>query len=84
MTWNNSTGSLLGTISMCNNGTAQASLNVSIPEPPAASEIANGIVSTVNQSFKGIKNFADSIGLSNKVHLNYNSSSESLDFSFVV
>lgn len=84
VTWTSGSGGVVaGTIAMCNNGTANTSLNVAIPEPPQASELVNGIVNTSDQSFKGKKNFATSISLTQKINLSYNTASESLDFTFI-
>lgn len=83
VSWKQENNALKGTITMCNNGVANTSLNVAIPEPLAANEMASGIVTISNQSFKGIKNFADAVQISNKVKLTYNTGSESLDFSFL-
>lgn len=86
ITWNESwvQGSTsIGTIAMCNNGTSNSTLNISIPPIPAATATTHGVVSTSNQSFAGIKNFATAITLTDKIKLEYKSSTESLDFSFL-
>lgn len=49
---------------------------------PSASLSASGVVTTGAQAFAGAKTFNDTISLKSKVTLQYNSSTESLDFVF--
>lgn len=55
---------------------------VSFPAVPSAGPSASGVVTTGNQTFAGAKTFNDTISLKSKVTLQYNSSTESLDFVF--
>ena len=55
---------------------------VAFPAIPVASESASGVVTTGDQTFAGAKTFNDTISLKSKVTLQYNSSTESLDFVF--
>lgn len=49
---------------------------------PSASGTASGVVTTGDQTFKGTKTFSDKINIASKVTLQYNSTTESLDFVF--
>lgn len=49
---------------------------------PSAGLSASGVVTTGAQAFAGAKTFNDTISLNSKVTLQYNSSTESLDFVF--
>lgn len=84
-TWNEDreTG-IYATFKMLNNGSAiSPTQTITIPKIPAATQVTYGIVSNTEQTFGGVKNFADPIKIQNQVSVEYNTLTESLDFTFV-
>ena len=81
--WTSQGDTLKGTMSFLNNGSSSSLSNVITTNFPIATDSGCGVMSTSDQTFKGIKNFLHPIQLDSKIQLSYNTSTASLDFSFL-
>ena len=78
LTWDtDTTKNITGTITLNNKST------VSVSALPEATDTSCGIITIDKQVIKGTKNFIDPINLNDKATLEYNPTTNSLDFSFI-